>query len=119
MGVMENRNLTNYPRALLLCAIAMLVACDSDTGVGVTGAALSAACVDTDVALPPNTWLCPESRTFECGEAEDATIFLVEPEAATCGGELLDVSDSGPFPPGSHEITISDSDGEAECTAEL
>jgi hypothetical protein len=110
----------SHGRLALACAIAMLIACDGDSQVGSSRSlsALTAVCVD-GADLPVGAWACPEPRKLACSEIDDATLYLVEPEADACAGDALIVSQAGPFVPGTHVITIRDDDGDAECTTEL
>jgi len=108
-------------RLQLACAIAMLAAaCDGDSNRGSARArsALTAVCVDV-ADLPVGAWACPEPRTLQCSEIDEQTLYLVEPEGDACAGDALLVSQAGPLTPGTHVITISDEDGDAECTTEL
>jgi hypothetical protein len=107
-----------HRRLGLACAVAVLAACGGDSNASMTRSALTAVCVDDD-DVPAGAWVCPESRTLACDELDDATLYLVESEGDECAGEALLVSESGPFPPGTHVITISDSSGDSECTTEL
>ena len=117
---MATSHLSLHRRSWLACALALLAACDGNSGGDAPAArsALSVACVD-EADLPPEAWVCPDGRTLECGEVDDATLYVVETEGVTCAGETLIVSGSGPFPPGTHVITVDDADGEVECTSEL
>src|SRR5688500_3858409 len=103
---MEKSSLSIHGCVALAYAVALLAACGGESRIGSGRAPLSAQCVADD-ALPDDAWLCPDSRTLDCSEVDDATLYVVESEDVTCAGEPLKLSDSGPFAPGTHLITVT------------
>jgi hypothetical protein len=102
---------------LLLCALAV-GACEQDAALGRIGSALTVECADP-AALPDDAWLCPASRTLECGETDAAILYLTESADPSCSGETLVLSDAGPFTPGTHTLDVRSDDDSLLCSAEL
>lgn len=81
-------------------------------------------CVDDADAVSDTSWVCPESRTVECRDAEGTDVALIlssPPQEQQCSDVELSVDPEGPFGLGTHEVEISSNldGGTVLCEATL
>jgi hypothetical protein len=100
-------------------------------GLGQDTKPLEAVCVERREAVPAEGWICGENRTVECDTHEGANpdyIHVVAPTPPAdgepaCPGAPLEVSDPGPYSPGTYTIEVRDPDAAptdpAMCTSTL
>lgn len=98
---------------------------DDDEDLGALRAPLTAVCVDAPEAVPDDGWRCDTARVVECDHPDGAQvdfIYVEDPDGPACAESALEVSDDGPYPPGTYEIEVSrlEIDGPVPvCTASL
>jgi hypothetical protein len=106
------------PKWVFVALNGLLFACGGHDGVKTSASqnALTAQCIDQQT-VPADAWRCPDARSFECGEAENSTIYVPQ-SVANCSGDLS-VSDPGPYSVGTHTITVKDGSGATLCSSDL
>jgi hypothetical protein len=137
-SVMSNRQVTRSHRRSastwslgLLCALPMALinqGCSSepptpDVRSETAPVRVNAACTEDVTAVHPEAWLCPNPRIVECTQAEADAVetIYVNTEQTSCGA-LDPRVDEGPYGPGTHEIVVTDGDGDGAaglCQATL
>lgn len=98
-------------------------AAETDSNVASSRAALTAQC-EQEESVPADAWVCTESRTVTCdsGYGDTAVDVVYVPGESTSADACeagLEVSDQGPFAPGTHDISVYDESGAEICTTEL
>ena len=94
-------------------------ACDSDSEpLGSATENIEVTCLDSIAPAPPGAWLCPESRTIECGAAVPP-IFVRDPQRPTCSAVSYEAQSVVPLRGGTHPVRVSRDDGTLACETTL
>jgi hypothetical protein len=113
-----------------VASVALLAACDGEARQDRVAAPLEVACLAPEAPVAPGSWVCGTSRVQECdvsaGSHPGAIHVLpaTPPDGgapAACSVDGVRASQTGPFAPGVHSISVSSvgPDGVQWCTSRL
>jgi len=121
----SSKVVTSLALCLFTAPLFALAACsNADESVGKTIQPLTAVCVEPGAAPPAGAFTCGGTKTVECSSFDGAGVDQIfVPSSSPCADTTQQVSNPGPFPVGTTQVTVttqaSDGGAAASCAATI